>query len=146
MSSPAIDKYYISVQKIKDYGGSGKETAIRSAFYTLLNHYAEKKDLILITELSVEGKLGKKVTPDGTLKNALRLDYGYWESKDEADDIDEEIEKKFKKGYPDRNILFEDSQTAVLYQEGREVDRVPFKDADKLDRILNARRRGRRHA
>ncbi|HRF81468.1 MAG TPA: hypothetical protein PL070_15430, partial [Flavobacteriales bacterium] len=86
MSSPAIDKYYTSVQKIRDYGGSGKETAIRSAFYTLLNHYAEKKDLILITELSVEGKLGRKVTPDGTLKNALRLDYGYWESKDEADE------------------------------------------------------------
>ena len=44
MSSPAIDKYYTSVQKIRDYGGSGKETAIRSAFYTLLNHYAEKKE------------------------------------------------------------------------------------------------------
>ena len=38
MSSPAIDKYYTSVQKNRDYGGSGKETAIRSAFYTLLNH------------------------------------------------------------------------------------------------------------
>jgi predicted helicase len=137
-STPSIDKYYTSVQRIRDYGGSGKETAIRSAFYTLLNHYAEKKDLILITELSVEGKLGRKVTPDGTLKNALRLDYGYWESKDEADDINEEIEKKFKKGYPDRNILFEDSQTAVLIQEGREVMRVQFKDPDRLDAILNA--------
>ncbi|MBK6831167.1 MAG: N-6 DNA methylase [Flavobacteriales bacterium] len=86
----------------------------------------------------MEGKHGKKVMPDGTLKNALRLDYGYWESKDEADVIDDEIEKKFKKGYPDRNILFEDSQTAVLIQEGREVQRVSFKDADKLDSILNA--------
>ncbi len=138
MSSPTIDKYYTSVQKIKDWGGSHKETAIRQAFITLLNHYAEKKDLFLITELAVEGKHGRKVIPDGTLKNALRLDYGYWESKDEADDIDEEIEKKFKKGYPDRNILFEDSATAVLYQEGREVMRVSFKDADKLDSILNA--------
>ncbi len=138
MSSPAIDKYYTSVQKIKDWGGSHKETAIRQAFITLLNHYAEKKDLFLITELAVEGKHGKKVMPDGTLKNALRLDYGYWESKDEADVIDDEIEKKFKKGYPDRNILFEDSQTAVLIQEGREVQRVSFKDSDKLDSILNA--------
>ena len=138
MSSPAIDKYYTSVQKIKDWGGSHKETAIRQAFITLLNHYAEKKDLFLITELAVEGKHGKKVIPDGTLKNALRLDYGYWESKDEADVIDDEIEKKFKKGYPDRNILFEDSQTAVLIQEGREVQRVSFKDADQLNSILNA--------
>ena len=121
MSSPAIDKYYTSVQKIKDWGGSHKETAIRQAFITLLNHYAEKKDLFLITELAVEGKHGKKVMPDGTLKNALRLDYGYWESKDEADVIDDEIEKKFKKDYPDRDIRFEDSQTAILIQEGREV-------------------------
>lgn len=136
-SSPAIDKYYRDVQRIKDWGGSHKETAIRQAFITLLNHYAEKKDLFLITELSVEGKHGRKVTPDGTLKNALRLDYGYWESKDEEDDIDEEIEKKFKKGYPDRNILFEDSQSAVLIQEGREVMRVLFSDPEKLDQILN---------
>ena len=59
MSSPAIDKYYTSVQKIKDWGGSHKETAIRQAFITLLNHYAENKDLFLITELAVEGKHGK---------------------------------------------------------------------------------------
>ncbi len=34
MSSPAIDKYYMSDQKIKDWGGSHKETAIRQAFIT----------------------------------------------------------------------------------------------------------------
>jgi hypothetical protein len=32
MSTPAIDKYYTSVQKIKDWGGSHKETAIRQTF------------------------------------------------------------------------------------------------------------------
>lgn len=31
---------------------------------TLLNHYAEKKDLFLITELAVAGKHGKKVMPE----------------------------------------------------------------------------------
>jgi hypothetical protein len=46
----------------------------------------------------------------------LRLDWGYWESKDQYDKLDEEIEKKLNKGYPDSNILFEDSQTAVLIQ------------------------------
>ncbi len=32
MSSPAIDKYYTSVQKIRDWGGSNKETAIEWIF------------------------------------------------------------------------------------------------------------------
>ena len=45
MPSPAIDKYYTSVQKIKDWGGSNKETAIRQAFITLLNNFEEKNDL-----------------------------------------------------------------------------------------------------
>ncbi|MEZ5146958.1 MAG: hypothetical protein R2759_07730 [Bacteroidales bacterium] len=30
----------------------------------------------------------KDVTPDGTLKNILRLEYGYWESKDESLKLD----------------------------------------------------------
>jgi predicted helicase len=136
MSSPAIDKYYNTIQKIIQYGGSRKETSVRTAFIALLNHYAEKKDLLLITEHSVEGTLGRKVTPDGALKNALRLEFGLWESKDEADDINEEIQKKFKKGYPDRNILFEDTQTAVLYQNTREVMRVSMNKPDDLHQIL----------
>jgi hypothetical protein len=54
----------------------------------------------------------------------LRLDHGYWESKDESDDINEEIRNKFPKGYPRDNILFEDSQTTVLFQHGAEVMRL----------------------
>jgi len=48
-----------------------------------------------------------------------------------------EIEKKFEKGYPDENILFEDSQNAVLIQHSREIGRVSMGDADALDRLLN---------
>ena len=61
------------------------------------------------------------VYPDGTIKDALRLPWGYWESKDQFDNLDQEIENKFAKGYPNDNILFEDSQTAVLIQGGHEV-------------------------
>ena len=111
MSLHSIQQYQSEVEKIIHYGGSKKETAIRNAFYNLLNEYAKQKELMLIPEISVKGKLGKSVTPDGTLKDSLRQDWGYWESKDEADNIDDEIAKKFSKGYPNDNILFEDSKT-----------------------------------
>src|SRR5690606_9527001 len=39
-------------------------------------------------------------------------------------------------GYPQNNILFEDTQTAVLIQAGREVARVSFHDAPALDALL----------
>lgn len=136
MSKTLINQYYNRVDKLIQFGGSRKETSVRNEFYGLLNAYADKKNLLLVAELPVRGTKGRDVTPDGTLKNVLRLDYGYWESKDEALDLDEEIEKKIKKGYPLNNILFEDSQKAVLFQGNQEVMRVNMRNPDELDRIL----------
>jgi predicted helicase len=137
MSIHSVKQYQSEVEKIIDFGGSKNETAIRSAFYNLLNEYAKQKGLMIITEIPVKGSKGKNVIPDGTLKDSLRLDWGYWESKDEADDIDEEIDKKFVKGYPKENILFEDSNIAVLIQQGNEVMRISMSDAEALDRIIH---------
>ena len=114
MSTYAIKTFHSDLERLKHFGGTNKETAIRFAFQKLLDEYAKSKDLMLIPEISLKTRSGKTVTPDGTLKDMLRLDHGYWESKDEADDIDEEIQKKFAKHYPNDNIIFEDSNTAVL--------------------------------
>ncbi|HYG15280.1 MAG TPA: N-6 DNA methylase [Bacteroidia bacterium] len=138
MSIYSIKQYRAEVEKIIHYGGTKKETAIRSAFYTLLNEYAKAKGLMLITEVSVMGSKGRAVTPDGVLKDSLRQDWGYWESKDEADVLADEIKKKFDKGYPKDNILFEDSQTAILIQSGNEVLRANMADANALDELLTA--------
>ena len=136
MSTYAIKSFHTDLERLKHFGGTSKETAIRFAFQKLLDEYAKAKDLMLIPEVSIKNKAGKTVTPDGTLKDVLRLDHGYWESKDEADDIDEEIKKKFAKGYPNDNIIFEDSQTAVLFQHGVEAMRVKLEDEEALDNLL----------
>lgn len=138
MSKLLISQYYNNVDQIIQYGGSRKETSIRMAFHNLLNEYCRSKDFILIPELEYKTKKGKTVIPDGTVKDALRLDYGYWESKDQYDNLDLEIEKKLAKGYPNDNILFEDSQTAVLIQGGGEILRVSMGDAEALDNAINA--------
>jgi hypothetical protein len=116
MTIHAVKQYQSEVEKIIHFGGSRNETSIRNAFYHLLNEYAKQKGLMLVPEVTIKTSKGKNVTPDGTLKDSLRQDWGYWESKDEADIIDDEIQKKFAKGYPSDNIIFEDSQTAVLFQ------------------------------
>lgn len=137
MSKWLISQYYSEVEKIIQYGGSRKETSIRTAFQNLLNEYCKAKDFLLIPELDYPTKSGKVVYPDGTIKDALRLAWGYWESKDQEDNLDREIEKKFSLGYPNDNILFEDSQTAVLFQGGEETMRVSMRDTDALDTILS---------
>jgi predicted helicase len=138
MSIHAIKQYQSEVEKIIHFGGTKKETSIRNAFYHLLNEYAKQKGLMLVPEVTIKTPKGKNVTPDGTLKDSLRQDWGYWESKDEADIIDDEIKKKFAKDYPSDNILFEDSKTAVLIQSGVEVQRIKMSNAEALDRILHS--------
>ncbi|MEZ4526409.1 MAG: hypothetical protein R2941_10870 [Desulfobacterales bacterium] len=136
MSKVLIHQYYNNLERAVQFGKSRNEQSIRNPFRMLLNEYARKQNYEVVPELCCEGTIGKKVKPDGIVKNLFGLDIGLWESKDEKDAIDEEIAKKRKKGYPFTNILFEDSQTAVLFQHGAEKMRVSVQDADSLHNIL----------
>jgi len=137
MSNPLINQYYQNLDRTLQYGKSRNEQSIRNHFWTLLNEYARKANYEVIPEVAVMGTKGKKVYPDGTVKNLWGLDIGLWESKDEKDDIEAEIDAKIKKGYPLINILFEDSSTVVLFQRGQEVARTKMRDADALHRLLS---------
>lgn len=65
------------------------------------------------------------------------MPFGYWEAKDEKDDLDAEIAAKFSRGYPSDNIIFEDSKQAVLIQNRNEVIRCSVDDVEKLEKLLN---------
>ncbi len=136
MSKPLINQYYQSLDRTLQFGKSRNEQSIRNTFWVLLNEYAHKHNYEVIAEVSVMGTKGTKVRPDGVVKNLWGLDIGLWESKDEKDDIEAEIDAKIKKGYPLTNILFEDSHVAVLFQRGQEVCRAKVRDADKLHHLL----------
>ena len=138
MSRLLVTRYHTEVAQIIQYGGSKKETSIRNAFERLLNEYCRPRNYLLIPELDFKTKFNTTVYPDGTVKDALQLAHGWWESKDQFDVLDQEIEKKFEAGYPSENILFEDSQTAVLIQHGREKYRVTMGDAEALDELITA--------
>jgi len=136
MSIQLIQKYYTEIDKVIRYGGSRNESSLRKPFQDLLEQYARAKGLVLVAEVELESRKGTRIRPDGVLKDALRQDWGFWESKDEKDDIESEIKAKFNKGYPSFNILFEDTQTAVLYQSGEEAMRAAFSDANALDALI----------
>lgn len=137
MSRLAINQYYSEVDRIIQYGGTKKESSLEIAFQNLLNCYCKTRDFMLVPKLDYRTKVGKILYPDGTVKDALRLDWGYWEAKDQYDNLDREIDKKLSIGYPDDNILFEDSQTAVLIQGKEEKLRVSIRDDEALDHLLN---------
>ena len=131
---PHIERYYEDKARYIQYGGSDNELSIRRAFANCLESYCRehKNKLALVDELTS----GKGNQPDGTVKDVLRMAHGYWEAKDTHDDLDAEIQNKFNRGYPRDNIIFEDSQTAVLFQNGGEAMRVDMTRPDELHRLI----------
>ncbi len=138
MSKLLITKYHNQLHEILNAGRTRNETSVSFAFATLLRSYAEKKNLLLVEQKDITGRTGKRVIPDGTIKYFGGIDVGYWEAKDGKDKLDYEIDKKLNQdGYPNKNIIFEDTQTAVLIQEGNEVMRVPMNEWNLLDDLLD---------
>ena len=119
---PHIEKYHADLERFIEFGGSDNEQSIRRAFAECLDSYCRdhREKLALVDELGAT--LRNK--PDGTVKDSLRMARGYWEAKDSHDNLDAEIQAKFNRGYPRNNIIFEDSQTAVLVQNASEAMRV----------------------
>jgi predicted helicase len=132
----SVRKYYEQVAALRDQRVLN-EMNVRSAFEFLLADTAKLKGWTFIPELS--GKSGGTlIRPDGTLRDRNSLPRGYWEAKDTQDDLPTEIKKKIARGYPLTNIIFEDTQTGVLFQNKQQVDgEFNLGDPKELAALLN---------
>ena len=130
---PHIERYHAYLGELIEAGGSDNELNIRPAFQNCLAAYCNdhRERLTLVPELPGPGGI-----PDGTVKDSLRMARGYWEAKDTDDNLDTEIQKKFAQGYPQDNIIFEDSRTAVLVQNREEAMRVDMSQPADLHRLI----------
>ena len=132
MSIIYINEYQKELAELRDVSGSRNESVLRQAFHNCIAKYCRQYDRRLIAELP----FSTGAIPDGTIKDSLRLSWGYWEAKDSKDDLDREIDKKIARGYPKSNIIYEDTNTAVLIQEGAEVARVDMRKNEELDKFI----------
>src|SRR3954469_25312919 len=115
---PIIKAYLKDLQYLKSQQVI-HELGLKGPFQTLLDKAAKKRGWTLVPELSTHSG-GKRVVPDGTVRDEFRLARGWWEAKDTSDNLGSEIQKKLKVGYPSRNTIFEDTLVAVLYQDRSE--------------------------
>ena len=120
-----VRRYYESLAEF-DALGVGHETAVRSAFQSLLDDTARQFAWKLVPEYPIRRPGRKAASVDAALVDVFNLPHGYWEAKDLADKLDREIKKKFEAGYPRDNILFQTPRRAVLYQS----DSAPVLDED----------------
>ncbi|MDP2416071.1 MAG: type ISP restriction/modification enzyme [Hydrogenophaga sp.] len=136
MSQLLINDYLKQLDVIKRVSGSQRETIVREAFKDLLKAWGRQHDLVFLAEYPVKTATKTNIALDGALLHELRMPLGYWEAKDAEDDLTEEIAKKFKKGYPQDNIVFSDDTTVVLIQHRQEVMRCTVADTAALEKLL----------
>lgn len=137
MSQLLINQFLADLDRLRAISGSKRESVVREAFKDLLKAWAKQYDLVFIPEFEFETPARERRYVDGALLYSLRVPFGYWEAKDEDDDLDKEIDKKKRKGYPQDNIIFEDSRRAILIQDKQEVARVAYGDPRGLESLLN---------
>jgi predicted helicase len=124
-----IKDYYKRINELKTAGGKQKETSVRKAFLELVDKYARENQLTVVDELN---QIGTRNTPDAGLQSEMGLNYGYIENKDIYDNIEIEIEKKIRKGYSIENIIFENTQYVILYQNKQQINSIYIgEDIDK---------------
>ena len=137
MSRQLINEYFNEIDRLKKFSGTTTENVIRGAFRDLLKSWARQKNLHFLDEYEFESNQKTRIRPDGTIKHDLRLDLGYWEAKDTDDDLDAEIDKKLRRGYPQTNIIFENSDRATLIQNRDHVMTCSMTDGEELLKLLN---------
>ncbi|MGH6795897.1 MAG: type ISP restriction/modification enzyme, partial [Methylocella sp.] len=136
MSQFLINQYLNELQSLRKISGTPRETVVREPFKDLLKAWGKNHELQFVAEYQIVTPAKNLIYADGALVYSLRVPFGYWEAKDEQDDLDKEITKKFKKGYPRDNIIFEDSSTAALIQNGADIMRCKVDDPQRLEKLL----------
>src|ERR1700736_5261008 len=96
-SDPIIKTYLKDLQHLKEQDAV-HELGLRAPFQNLLDKAAKRRGRTLVAELATHSG-GKRVVPDGTVRDEFRLARGWWEAKDTSDKLGAEIKKKSRPGH-----------------------------------------------
>ncbi|MGA7590199.1 MAG: N-6 DNA methylase, partial [Candidatus Sulfotelmatobacter sp.] len=131
----AVKNYYTALNQVGQLHFSN-EAQVSDAFAKLLADCGKKLHLAFIPQFPIQ-RARTRVIVDGALLDTFHLAHGYWEAKDEKDDLDREIKAKLDKGYPRDNIIFQAPERAVLYQAGARVADEDISKPDYLAQLVN---------
>ncbi|MCJ7655391.1 MAG: N-6 DNA methylase [Dehalococcoidia bacterium] len=115
----AVKKYYNEISRLSTLG-SFSEGAVSPAFANLLRYCASQFNWTLVEQYPLKAN-GHPIIVDGALVDSYNLTHGIWEAKDISDDLEKEAKKKFARGYPKYNILFQSPNRAIIWQGAQKI-------------------------
>ena len=111
----AIRNYYATLQQYSKHNIT-HEGAVSNPFAFLLDACAKQVDATLVSQYAMRTPVGNRIVLDGVILDAYGLPFAYWEAKDMDDNLQRAVEEKRVAGYPLDNILFQNPQRGILYQ------------------------------
>ena len=131
-----VKSYYETLGQYQRIGVE-QESAVRSAFRNLLAGCGHKFEWTMRDEYPIQRPNAALIKVDGALIDIFRQPRGYWEAKDQRDNLEKEIRAKLDKGYPRNNIIFQTPEKAILYQYGiRKGLNEDIRDSGNLVELL----------
>ena len=113
-----IRDYYATLQQYDQHNAT-HEGAVSNPFAFLLDTCAKQLNATLIPQYGMHTAKGNRIVIDGVVFDEYGLPFAYWEAKDIDDDLLKAVADKRDAGYPLDNILFQNPQRAILYQNGQ---------------------------
>ena len=130
-----IRDYYATLQQYDQHKAT-HEGAVSNPFAFLLDTCAKQVNATLIPQYAMHTPNGNRIVIDGAVLDAYGLPFAYWEAKDIDDDLHKAVEEKRDAGYPLDNILFQNPQRAILYQNGQVALDVDITEPARLIEAL----------
>ncbi|MYG05160.1 N-6 DNA methylase, partial [Candidatus Poribacteria bacterium] len=130
-----IRDYYEALEQYEQHNIT-HEGAVSSPFAFLLATCAKKVGVTLEPQHAMRSPKGNRIVIDGAIIDPYRLPIAYWEAKDMDDDLPKAIQEKRDKGYPFDNILFQNPERAILYQNDEIALDTNITDPENLIEVL----------
>ena len=130
-----IRDYYATLQQYDQHNAT-HEGAVSNPFAFLLDTCAKQVNAALIPQYAMRSSEGNRIVIDGVVLDEYGLPFAYWEAKDIDDDLTKAIQDKREAGYPFDNILFQNPQRAILYQNGQNALDVDITEPARLIEAL----------
>ena len=131
-----IREYYAALQQYAQRNIT-HEGAVSAPFAKLLDTCAKQVNATFVPQHQIKTDAGRYIYLDGAILLAQsQLPIAYWEAKDMDDNLNTAVQQKRDAGYPFDNILFQNPQHCILYQNEQKVLDTDIADPSDLINAL----------
>ena len=132
MSQVLINQYLAQLDVLKKVGGTHGESVVREAFKDLLKGWGKQHDLVFHPRVQA-GERHQRHSASSTARCCTNCAFPSVTGRPRMKPMisTTRSRRKFKRGYPQDNIIFEDGAQAVLIQRRAEVMRCGVTDVER---------------